>query len=149
MLDFSVKWLIPLLAGELFSLSGRSLLLGIVSFILFHSVTAAIVYCVRVHYWLRQIRTDCWSYTKNPVTNCLVIVFAWSYCVRCTGDAAKSLTRPRRKQARKLVRITRDFDNIETRAVIKFFFSCKAKAPKEIHDILTETLSCFLPGRAN
>ena len=52
----------------------------------------------------------------------------------------KSLARPGRKQARKHVRNVRDFNNIETRAVIKFCFSCKA--------ILTETLSCFLPGRA-
>jgi len=44
---------------------------------------------------------------------------------------------------------TRDFNNIETRAVIKFFFLAKqGKAPKEIHAILTETLACFLPGRA-
>ena len=34
----------------------------------------------------------------------------------------------------------RDFDNIETRAVIKFFFSLQGKAPKEIHAILIETL---------
>jgi len=33
----------------------------------------------------------------------------------------------------------RDFNNIETRAVIKFFFM-QGKAPKEIHAILTETL---------
>ena len=62
--------------------------------------------------------------------------------------ADKSLARPGRKQARKHVRDARDFNNIETRAVIKFLFSCKAKAPKEIHAILTETLACFLPGRA-
>ena len=35
--------------------------------------------------------------------------------------ADKSLARPRRKQARKHVRETRDFNKIETRAVIKFF----------------------------
>jgi len=40
----------------------------------------------------------------------------------------------------------RDFNKIETRAVIKFFL--QGKAPKEIHAILTETLPCFLPGRA-
>jgi len=34
----------------------------------------------------------------------------------------------------------RDFNNIETRAVIKFFFFLQGKAPKEIHAILTETL---------
>jgi alpha-glucosidase (family GH31 glycosyl hydrolase) len=33
----------------------------------------------------------------------------------------------------------RDFNNIETRAIIKFFF-LQDKAPKEIHVILTETL---------
>ena len=32
-----------------------------------------------------------------------------------------------------------DFNNIETRAVIKFFF-LQGKAPKEIHAILTVTL---------
>ena len=39
------------------------------------------------------------------------------------------------------------FNNIETRAVIKFLF-LQGKASKEIHAILTETLDCFLPGRA-
>ena len=34
----------------------------------------------------------------------------------------------------------RDFNNIETRAVIKFFFFLQGKAPKEIHAILKETL---------
>ena len=34
----------------------------------------------------------------------------------------------------------RDFNNMETRAVIKFFFFLQGKAPKEIHFILTETL---------
>jgi hypothetical protein len=51
------------------------------------------------------------------------------------------------KQVRKHVRDARDFINIETRAVIKFFL-LQGKAPKEIHAILTETLACFLPGRA-
>jgi len=40
-----------------------------------------------------------------------------------------------------------DFNNIETRAVIKFLF-LQGKTPKEVHPILTETLACFLPGRA-
>ena len=39
------------------------------------------------------------------------------------------------------------FNDIETRAVIKFFF-LQGKAPKEIRAILTETLACFRPGRA-
>jgi len=33
-----------------------------------------------------------------------------------------------------------DFNNIETRALIKFFFFLQGKAPKEIHAILTEIL---------
>jgi hypothetical protein len=42
----------------------------------------------------------------------------------------------------------RDFNNIETPAVITYF-SLQVKSPKEIQAILTETLACFLPGRAN
>ena len=61
--------------------------------------------------------------------------------------ADKSLARPGKKQARKHVRDARDFNNIETRAVIIFFF-LQGKAPKEIQAILTEALGCFLPGRA-
>ena len=62
--------------------------------------------------------------------------------------ADKSLAQPGRKQARKYVRDARDFNNIEMQAVIKLFFPLQGKAPKEIHAILTETLDCFLPGRA-
>ena len=62
--------------------------------------------------------------------------------------ADKSLARPGRKQARKHVMDARDFNNIEKRAVIKFFFFLQGKAPKEICAILTETLGCFLPDRA-
>ena len=62
--------------------------------------------------------------------------------------ADKSLARSGRKQARKHVRDARDFNNIETRAVTKFFFFLQGKATKEIHAILTEILACFLPGEA-
>jgi len=41
----------------------------------------------------------------------------------------------------------RDFNNIETRAVVKFFF-LHGKAPKEIHAILTETLGEHAPSYA-
>ena len=41
--------------------------------------------------------------------------------------ADKSLALPGRKQIRKHVRDARYFNNIETRAVIKFFFSYKAR----------------------
>ena len=68
---------------------------------------------------------------------------------RIYRGADKSLSRPGMKQARKHVRDARDFNNIETRAVIKFlFFPLQGKAPKEIQAILTETLACFLRGRA-
>jgi len=40
---------------------------------------------------------------------------------------------------------TRDFNNIETRVVIKFFFFLQGKTPKEIHAILTETLEEHAP----
>ena len=59
--------------------------------------------------------------------------------------ADKPLARPGRKQTRKHVRDARDFNNIETRAVIKFFFFLQGRATKEIHAILTETLACLLP----
>jgi len=62
--------------------------------------------------------------------------------------ADKSLARPGRKQARKYVRDARDFNNIETRALIKLFFFLQGKAPKENHAILTETLACLLSGWA-
>ena len=57
--------------------------------------------------------------------------------------ADKSLVRPGRKQARKHVRDARDFNNIETWDVTKFFFFLQGKAAKEIHAILTETLAWF------
>jgi len=41
----------------------------------------------------------------------------------------------------------RDFNNIETRAVIEFFF-LQGKAPKEIHAILIETLGKHAPSYA-
>ena len=50
--------------------------------------------------------------------------YIWMY-----RGADKSLARPRGKQARKHIRDSRDFNDIETRAVIKFFFlpPCKAR----------------------
>ena len=41
----------------------------------------------------------------------------------------------------------RDFNNIETRAIIKFL-SLQGKAQKEIHAILTETLGEHAPSYA-
>ena len=42
--------------------------------------------------------------------------------------ADKAIARPGRKQARKHVRDARHFNNIETRAVIKFFFPARQGA---------------------
>jgi len=43
----------------------------------------------------------------------------------------------------------RDFNNIETRAVIKYFFFLQGKTPKEIHAIFDRNISLFfLPDRA-
>ena len=39
----------------------------------------------------------------------------------------------------------RDFNNMETLTIIKFFSRLQGKAPKEIHDILTETLGKHAP----
>jgi len=66
--------------------------------------------------------------------------------VYCGAD--NSLARPGRKQARKHVRYARDFNNIEPRAVINFFFLLQGKSLKKIHAIVTETFACLLPGRA-
>ena len=80
---------------------------------------------------------------------CCVMLFCVLFVCKCVlyRGADKSLARPGRKQARKHARDARDFNNIETRAVIKGFF-LQGKAPKEILAILTETLACFFPGRA-
>ena len=60
--------------------------------------------------------------------------------------AEKSLAPPGRKQARKQFRDARDFNNIETRAVIEIFPSLQGKASREIRAIMTETLVSFLVG---
>jgi len=61
----------------------------------------------------------------------------------------KSLARPGRKQAQKHVRDVHDFNNIETRAVTKFFFFfLQGKVPKEIHAILKKNWLVSFPGRA-
>ena len=73
--------------------------------------------------------------------------FTAQYCCQFYRGADKSLARPGRKHARKHVSEARDFNNIETLAVIKFFF-LQGKAPKEIRAILTEKIAFFLPGGA-
>jgi len=73
--------------------------------------------------------------------------FPWNVRILIYRAADKSLARPGSKQARKHVRDARDLNNVVKRAVIKFLF-LQGKAPKEIHAIPTETIGCFLPGRA-
>ena len=77
-----------------------------------------------------------------------MILRIFPYVVNLYRGADKSLARTGRKEVRKLVRDARDFNNIKTRAVIKFPPPQQGKAPKEVHTILTETLACFLSSRA-
>jgi len=60
--------------------------------------------------------------------------------------ADKSLARLGRKQARSMSG-TRAISTTSRRKLSSIFF-LQGKAPKEIHAIPTETLDCFLPGRA-
>ena len=62
--------------------------------------------------------------------------------------ADKSLDRPERKQARKDARRRARFQRHRDASFHQVFSSLQGKAPKEIHDILRETLACFLLGRA-
>ena len=62
--------------------------------------------------------------------------------------AGKSLARPGRKQARKHVRDGRDFNNIETRAVIKIFFPARHGPEGNSRHSDTNISLFFLPGRA-
>ena len=55
-----------------------------------------------------------------------------SLCRAGKKQAGKSLSRAGKKQARNNVRDARDFNNIETRAVVKFFFSCKARRQRKL-----------------
>jgi len=75
--------------------------------------------------------TSCmWKvYLQLPLTTIIGWVRSnFTYCgqraYRCSDT---SLARPGWKQARKHVRDARAFDNIEPRAVIKFFFFCKSR----------------------
>jgi len=79
---------------------------------------------VMLEYILRMLWISCciWILWSFPLVRFLPCSALWLY-----QDANKSLARPGRKQVRKDVRDARDFNNIETRALIKFFFSCKVR----------------------
>ena len=61
--------------------------------------------------------------------------------------ADKSLPRPGRKTSSEACQGRARFQQHRDASCQVFFF-LQGKAPKEIHAILTETLACFLPGRA-
>ena len=65
------------------------------------------------------------------------------------GSADKSLARPGRKPPRKMSG-TQAISTTSRRELSSsfFFYFLQGKAPKEIHVILAETLTCFLPGWA-
>ena len=58
---------------------------------------------------------------SNAITS-MHNIYEETYFFTKYQETDKSLARPGRKQARKHVRDARDFNNMETRAVIKFFF---------------------------
>jgi len=86
--------------------------------------------------------------TQRPKHQPLIGYYRVFYIYNKYRGADKSLARPGRKKARKHVMDARDFNNIDTRAVINPPPPLQGKAPNKIHTILTETLASFLPGRA-
>jgi len=92
---------------------------------------------------------------KCQISYFIKILLVWDWVDSCGHEvrhddarrADKSLARLVRNQARKHDRDACDFNNMETWTLMKFFF-LQDKAPKEIHAILREKLSCFFPGRA-
>jgi len=91
--------------------------------------------------WLHVLVGPCWCVYFALFRSNLLLNSATYWC------ADKSLALPGRKQAWKHVREARDFNNIEMVSCHQAFF-LQGKVPKEIHAILTETLTCFIPGQA-
>ena len=54
----------------------------------------------------------------------------------------------RKETSSEACQATRAISTTSRRELSSSFFYLQGKAPKEIHAILTETLACFLPGRA-
>ena len=97
-----------------------------------------------IHYTVNDLVTTTTGRKEMYTEQCYV---KQRLCSDIVPGAGKSLARPGRKQARKNFRDARDFNNIETRDVIKLFF-LQGKAPKETRAFLTETLDSFLPDPA-
>ena len=96
---------------------------------------------------IMRMRIACWipNTTQTQLVYVMLIAFPLQQCLQertlsvvlyvvhyspswCIPGADKSLARPGRKQAPKHIRDACDFNNIETRAVIKFFFSTRQDA---------------------
>ena len=73
------------------------------------------------------------------------ILFRFQLTACCRG-ADKSLARPGMKQ--RIMSGTHAISTTPRRVLSSSSFFLQGKAPKEIHAILTETLACFLSGRA-
>jgi len=89
-----------------------------------------------------HVRATCFGHHKIQNLKWTLLQF----CYRTYRGADKSLARQGMKQARKLSG-TRAISTISRRE-LSSFFPLQGKAPKALHAILTETLFCFLPGRA-
>ena len=72
-----------------------------------------------------------WAYHQSTGFLPTVVCLERNLETSTSRGADKSLAQTGRKRARKHVRGARDFNNVETRAVIKFLF-LQGKAPKEI-----------------
>ena len=76
--------------------------------------------------FIRKLVMSVYGYEQDNLLKFLLCLILFIY-----RGADKSLARPGRKQSRKHVRGARDFNNNETRAVIKFFSPCKASRRKK------------------
>ena len=70
--------------------------------------------------------SPCFAHSSHNDMVFIDISNRWSAKYQAYRGTDKSLARPGRKQARKHVRNAHDFNNIETRAFINFFF-CKVR----------------------
>jgi hypothetical protein len=62
--------------------------------------------------------------------------------------AGKSLARPESETSSEACQERATFQQHRDASCHQVFFLLQGKAPKEIYAILTETLACFIPGRA-
>jgi len=93
---------------------------------------STIVTCARIHTELTAKLTDLMGNLCCAREHSVQLFVQFFNTVKLHSltyrGADKSLARPGRKQARKHVRDERDFNNIETRAFVKFFFPARQEA---------------------